>query len=183
MYGLETICLTQGEQQNEIDAFQIKCVRRIIKIPPIFIEFSQANQAVRDQAMWYGTGPEIQKLFLLSLPVSMFLLILFFLLLLFLLLLLLWWWLLLLLLWWWWWRRRRKAGQRWGTYNATHSVYSYKRHTARTGQPGIIVEKVSFMYLQKLFANINTSWKVPDECEQHQHIQMYVKVCVQCIVM
>ena len=58
MYGLETICLTQGEQQNEIDAFQIKCVRRIIKIPPIFIEFSQANQAVRDQTMWYGNNLE-----------------------------------------------------------------------------------------------------------------------------
>ena len=57
MYGLETIQLTQGEQ-NKIDAFQMKRIRRILKIPPTFIDRSQTNQAVRDQAMRYGVNIE-----------------------------------------------------------------------------------------------------------------------------
>ena len=57
MYGLETIQLTQGEQ-NKIDAFQMKCIQRILKIPPTFIDRSQTNQSVRDQALRYGVNIE-----------------------------------------------------------------------------------------------------------------------------
>ena len=49
MYGLETIQPTQNEM-DKIDAFQIKCIRRILRIPPTFIDRSQTNWTVRDTA-------------------------------------------------------------------------------------------------------------------------------------
>ena len=50
--------IDQGEQ-NKIDALQMKCIRRIIlKIPPTFIDRSQTNQFVRDQATRYGVNIE-----------------------------------------------------------------------------------------------------------------------------
>ncbi len=57
MYGLETIQLIH-KKQNKIDPFQMKCIRRILKIPPTFIDRSQTNQSVRDQAMRYGVNTE-----------------------------------------------------------------------------------------------------------------------------
>ena len=40
MYGLETIQLTQTEL-NKLDSFQMKCIRRILKVPPAYIDRTQ----------------------------------------------------------------------------------------------------------------------------------------------
>ena len=53
VYNLETIQLTQNEM-DKIDAFQIKCIRRVLRIPPTFIDRSQTNQTVRDAASQYN---------------------------------------------------------------------------------------------------------------------------------
>ena len=52
-HGLETIQLTQNNM-DKIDAFQIKCIRRILRIPPTFIDRSQTHQTVRDTASQYN---------------------------------------------------------------------------------------------------------------------------------
>ena len=49
MYGLETIQLTQNEL-NRLDAFQMKCLRRILKIPPTFQDRTQTNHIVFEHA-------------------------------------------------------------------------------------------------------------------------------------
>ena len=53
MCGLGTIQLTQNGM-DKIDAFQIKCIRRILRIPPTFIDRSQTNQTVRDKGSQYN---------------------------------------------------------------------------------------------------------------------------------
>ena len=49
LYGLETIQLTRGEQ-NRLDAFQQKGIRRILKIPPTFEDRSWTNDKVIEAA-------------------------------------------------------------------------------------------------------------------------------------
>ena len=68
MYGLATIQLTQNEMDKN-DAFQIECIRRILRIPPTFMDRSQTNQTVRDTASQYTVDmtrfsetPKMQKL-------------------------------------------------------------------------------------------------------------------------
>ena len=53
MCGLETIQLTQNEM-NKLGSFQMKCIRRILKTPPTFIDRTQTNQIVRDRAKSYN---------------------------------------------------------------------------------------------------------------------------------
>jgi hypothetical protein len=48
MYGLENLQLTHAEM-NKLDAFQMKSLRRILNIPPTFIDRTQTNQVVREQ--------------------------------------------------------------------------------------------------------------------------------------
>ena len=50
VYGLETIQLTRREQ-DQIDAFQLKMFRRVLKIPPTHIDRSWTNQRVVD-TLW-----------------------------------------------------------------------------------------------------------------------------------
>lgn len=57
MYVLETIQLRQREKVKS-NAVLMKCTRRILKIPQTFIDRSQTNQAVRDQATQYGVNLE-----------------------------------------------------------------------------------------------------------------------------
>ena len=45
LYGLETIQLTNAEK-NRINAFHIKCLRRILKIPPTFEDKLWTNDRV-----------------------------------------------------------------------------------------------------------------------------------------
>ena len=48
LYGLETVQLTQSEQ-NRIDAFQMKMLKRILRVPPTHIGRSWTNQKVTDR--------------------------------------------------------------------------------------------------------------------------------------
>ena len=53
-YGLECLQLNEVER-NRIDAFQMKCIRRILKIPPTFIDREWTNDKVQEAAsMEYG---------------------------------------------------------------------------------------------------------------------------------
>lgn len=47
LYGLEGVQLTQSER-NKLDAFQIKGLRRILQVPPTFIDRSWTNHRVID---------------------------------------------------------------------------------------------------------------------------------------
>ena len=49
--------LTQREL-NKLDAFQLRNVRRILKIPPIFVDRTQTNEKVRDRDLEYGLQVE-----------------------------------------------------------------------------------------------------------------------------
>ena len=53
MYGLENLQLTHAEM-NKLDAFQMKSLRRILNVPPTFIDRTQTNQVVREQVEQYG---------------------------------------------------------------------------------------------------------------------------------
>ena len=47
LYGLETIQLTRSEQ-NTLDAFKLKMLRRILRVPSTFIDREWTNQRVID---------------------------------------------------------------------------------------------------------------------------------------
>ena len=47
LYGLETIQLTRSEQ-NTLDAFQMKMLRRILRVPSTYIDREWTNQRVID---------------------------------------------------------------------------------------------------------------------------------------
>ena len=49
LYGLETLHLTSA-CLKKLDAFQLRCLRRILKIPPTFIDRANTNRAVLQQA-------------------------------------------------------------------------------------------------------------------------------------
>ena len=49
LYGLECIQLTQVEQ-DRIDAFQMKGIRRIMKVPPTYEDRTQTNEVVMQEA-------------------------------------------------------------------------------------------------------------------------------------
>ena len=53
VYGLETMQLTQREL-NKLDAFQIRNLRRILKMPTTFVDRTQTNKKVRDKVLEYG---------------------------------------------------------------------------------------------------------------------------------
>ena len=59
MYSLEVIQLTQNEL-NKLDAFQMKGLRRILKIPSTFIDRAQTNQVVPQKTNTHGVY--VQKL-------------------------------------------------------------------------------------------------------------------------
>ena len=49
LYGLETMQLTIAEQ-NKLDAFQVKGLRRILQLPPTFIDRGCPNHFVYEMA-------------------------------------------------------------------------------------------------------------------------------------
>ena len=49
-HGLETMQLTQCEL-NKLDAFQTRNLRRILQIPPTFVDRTQTNKKVRDKVL------------------------------------------------------------------------------------------------------------------------------------
>ena len=59
MYSLEVIQLTQNDL-NKLDAFQMKALRRILKIPSTFIDRAQTDQVVLQTANTHGVY--VQKL-------------------------------------------------------------------------------------------------------------------------
>ena len=55
--GLETMQLTQ-RALNKLDAFQMRNLRCILKIPPAFVDGTQTNEKVRDKNLEYGLKME-----------------------------------------------------------------------------------------------------------------------------
>ena len=49
LYGLETLHLTQAVA-NKIDAFQMRGLRKILKIPPTFVDRRNTNKKVLEEA-------------------------------------------------------------------------------------------------------------------------------------
>lgn len=58
MCSLENIKLTQAEM-NKLHVFQRKSFRRILGVPPTFIDRTQTNQVVREQVEQYGFDPTV----------------------------------------------------------------------------------------------------------------------------